>query len=126
MAEDLYVVFASCLRFKLKQLNNFATPEEKWKSMQLSFSGLPFSLLCIPGPRLAPPDQWIPKTIYRDLLYDGSQVHLPSPNTSKYSEQGRCLLLEVKDDVHLYITSGPVPLARRYTPFRANSLESSH
>ena len=43
--EDLYVVLTSCLRFKLKQLNNFATPEEKWKSMLFSFPALPFFLV---------------------------------------------------------------------------------
>lgn len=83
MSEDLYVVLARCLHFKLKQLNNFATSEEKWKAMLFSFPTLPFSLFCVSGSRLPAPDHWIPSAVGRDLLYEGSKIHLPGPSVSQ-------------------------------------------
>jgi hypothetical protein len=91
-AEDLYVVLASCLGFKLRQFRAIKSLEEKVQHMLFSFQELPLSLFFNSGPRLNPAgnhhNRWVPTQVSRHLLESGSTFVLPSPDISKYSDQG--------------------------------------
>ncbi|KAF1982109.1 hypothetical protein K402DRAFT_211244 [Aulographum hederae CBS 113979] len=72
MPEDLYVVFASCLDFKLRQLQAFKRSEDKMQRIVLSHQELPFSLFFNTGERFDSSgnhyNRWLPTEISRDRL----------------------------------------------------------
>jgi hypothetical protein len=90
--EGIYVELASCLDFKLRQFRAFKTLEEKVQRMMFSIEEQPFSLFFNPGPRLDAGghqrNRWVPTQVSPNLLLSGSTFVLPSPDISKYSDQG--------------------------------------
>lgn len=111
--EDLYIVLASCLDFKLRQLRKFETSEDKMQRIIFSFSELPFSLYFNPGERLNSGghhyNRWLPTAIGYDLLLPGSTFSLPHPKISKYSDKGTHLKLTIGPELALFLIDCTIP-----------------
>lgn len=117
-AEDLYVVLASCLDFKLRQFRRFKTMEEKVQRIIFSFQELPLSLFFNPGPRLDAVgnhhNRWVPTQVSRHLLTSGSTIVLPSPEISKYSDQGMRLELNPGPELSVFLVDEIILPSKEY------------
>jgi len=118
-ADDLYVVLASCLDFKLRQLRNFDTVEEKMQRIIFSFSELPFSLFFNVGEGLKSDqhhyNSWLPAAIGNQLLYPESTFAFPNRKISKYSDQGTRLELKIEPELALYSIDCAIPQLDQFT-----------
>lgn len=107
-AADLYIVLASCLDFKLRQLRKFENFEEKMQRMIFSFKELPFSLFFNAGSRLRSAsnhyNRWVPTQISRHLLTTGPSTFVfPGQNVSQYSDHGMRLEVKLGSDLSIYV-----------------------
>lgn len=98
--EDLYIVLASCLGFKLRQFRDIPTLEEKIKHIIFSYSELPLSLFFNKGPRLRSASQhnnrWVPTQVGSSLLSDNCCTFaFPLRSGYKYCDQEAFLQLRV-------------------------------
>ncbi|KAK4494019.1 hypothetical protein PRZ48_015205 [Zasmidium cellare] len=126
MTDDLYVVLASCLDFKLRQFRHWSTTEEKMHRMIFSQDLLPCSLFFNPGPRLTAGEhhynRWVPSKVSNHLLTHGSTFSLPRPGISKYSDQGMRLTLHLGPDISAFLVDGIVGPLLRYNMVAGKSI----
>lgn len=99
---DACLILAGYLDFKLEELLQIASNEERLRRILCCRASLPLSLLFNSGYRSAGNNRWMPATIGSDVLQSGSSIKLPHPDTSKHSGLARRLELDFCNDVLIH------------------------
>lgn len=125
-AEDLYIVLASCLGFKLRQFQAFSTLEEKIQRIVFSFRDLPLSLFFNTGPRLHSAsnhhNRWVPTQVSKDPLCDGCcRFVFPYFRTEpRYPDQAIYLELQPCNEALIFLINEIISMPTVYTIHTGN------